>query len=99
MVSGSGNAPEAFALRSLSSTAHGFFIMLKFSVMETRTTRTTDMLTFTGWLGMESKSFTALCGEKVTHSEVLAVMIGCMSLIPLACLIELAATWLAGGAA
>ena len=51
------------------------------------------------WLDMESKSFTALCGEPFTHFEVLCVMAGSMALIPLVCLGVYVVSWLAGGAA
>jgi hypothetical protein len=49
------------------------------------------------WLDMESKSFTALCGEPITHFEVLCVMAGSMALIPLVCLGVYVVSWLAGG--
>ena len=51
------------------------------------------------WLDMKSKSFTALCGEPITHFEVLCVMAGSMALIPLVCLGVYVGSWLAGGAA
>ena len=51
------------------------------------------------WLGEESKSFTALAGERFTHSEVLAAMGFCLALLPCVCLVVYVASWLAGGAA
>ena len=44
----------------------------------------------TGWLDSESVSFTAICGEQVTHREVLRTAIGTLALL---------AAVVAGGAA
>lgn len=65
--------------------------------MKTKTMQETSALR--EWLDMESKSFTALCGEPFTHFEVLSVMAACLAIIPMALLAEFIASWLAGGAA
>lgn len=56
-------------------------------------------LTIKEWLSMESVSFTALCGEKVSHREVIVTMLVCCGLIPAVCAIVYVASWLVGGAA
>ena len=55
--------------------------MLKITVMKAKTLKETSAIG--AWLDMESKSFTALCGEPFTHFEVLCVMAGSIALIPL----------------
>ena len=51
------------------------------------------------WLDMESKSFTALCGESFTHAEVIVTGFLSLCLVPTVCLCVYIASWLAGGAA
>ena len=55
------------------------------------------------WLDSESVSFTAICGEQVTHREVLQTAAGIMLLASAICcgirIINLIATAVAGGAA
>ena len=45
------------------------------------------------WLGAKSKTFSALCGEDVTHKEVIIAHAACMLLI-VVCGV---AAWLEGG--
>lgn len=63
--------------------------------METKTFEKSSAIG--AWLDMESKSFTALCGEPFNHFEVLSVMVACLAIIPLVCLGVYVVSWLAGG--
>ena len=51
------------------------------------------------WLDAESESFTALCGEHVTHREVIITGAACTLFIPAVCALVYVASWLAGGMA
>ena len=64
--------------------------------MKTRTM--TTMSAISEWLSMESVSFTALCGEPVTHREVIITGAACTLFIPAVCALVYVASWLAGGA-
>ena len=97
MVSGSGNAPRAFALVSPAAPRSAFIFCKITKDMKARTLKETSAIG--AWLDEESKSFTELCGEPITHFEVLCVMAGSMALIPLVCLGVYVVSWLAGGAA
>lgn len=88
--------PRGIRSNKPSSTTTAFFYAKLFD-MKARTLKETSAIG--AWLDMESKSFTALCGEPFTHFEVLCVMAGSMALIPLVCLGVYVVSWLAGGLA
>ena len=54
---------------------------------------------FQGWLESESRSVTALCGERFTRAEVIMTGMGTTALILSVVLAVKLANWLAGGVA
>lgn len=52
-----------------------------------------------GWLESESRSVTALCGERFTRAEVIMTGMGTTALILSVVLAVKLANWLAGGVA
>ena len=48
------------------------------------------------WLNAESASFTALCGEKFTHAEVIMTAVGTVAVLYVSALAVVVASWLAG---
>lgn len=48
------------------------------------------------WLDAESKSFTAICGEKFTHAEVIMTAVGTVAVLYVSALAVVVASWLAG---
>lgn len=66
-------------MKSLA-TPHMAFFCLKFNVM--KKSGTMGIMSAIGeWLDAESVSFTALCGERFSHREVLMTMLGIAALI------------------
>ena len=51
------------------------------------------------WLSAESRSFTAMCGERITRAEVVMTGVGTAALILSVVLAVKLANWLAGGVA
>lgn len=82
---------------SLSSTAWHIFLLKPLSMKKQETMSAASAIQ--AWLSAESKSFTALCGERFTHGEVILTGIGTMAIIYLAIVGAWIASWLAGGAA
>ena len=48
------------------------------------------------WLDAESASFTAICGEKFTHAEVIMTAVGTVAVLYVSALAVVVASWLAG---
>ena len=83
-----GNHPKANAKNGLTARS-AVSLLSKILGMKSKTIH--RPLSITEWMGAESRTFTALCGESFTRWEVLKAAAGTISLI--------AASILAGGIA
>ncbi|MBR6263206.1 MAG: hypothetical protein IKR05_08325 [Prevotella sp.] len=64
----------------LSNTTHGLYYCYKHYCMKSK--KSLSIAAAIGvWLDAESVSFTALCGESITHREVLQTAAGTLALI------------------
>ena len=87
----SGNRPGDFANRILTARSVVFLCQKTLSMKQTSISLGSAL---SAWWHGESQSFTALCGERVTHGEVLLT---CGGILLFVSILQIAG-WLAGGA-
>ena len=87
--------PRRYRTMNLSSTTHGF-IFAKIHSMKNQVSMNAASA-IGAWLSEESRTFTAICGEKFTRAEVILTCMGTAALILSVIMGVKLASWLAGG--